>query len=65
MMATQHKFKLRGRVALTRDLADVQEVLAEMAESVQQFDAEEKQRWTELRAEETRLWQALQTLNVN
>ena len=52
----------RGRVALTRDLADVQEKLAEMGE-LQQFSEADKIRWTELRTEEARYWRAIQTLN--
>ena len=55
----------RGRIALTRELADVQEALADMANSVQSFDIPEKQRWNELRAEEARLWHAIQALNTN
>lgn len=64
-MTTATKFlRRRGRIALTRELADVQECLADMGEAVQEFDAELKQRWTELKAEEARLWNAIQALNT-
>ena len=65
MSALKTFLQSRGRIALTRELANVQETLADMAETVQEFDQIEKQRWCELRAEERRLWNAIQSLNSN
>lgn len=52
----------RGRIALTRELADVQEALADMG-NLQEFAPADKQRWNELKSDEGRLWRAIQALN--